>query len=322
VVLDGEGGPITLDGLTLDRGGDENRDSGPLRPAGEPRRAGGQKRPTAVVAVAVTLGLAAVAVAASGAGGAGASDNRLRLPSLDTAAVVLAALAFTVGLVTLLASVSTARRQRDFRRRPVWFEAAALVVIALVALVYSLLSSEPDPSDEAEAPESGAEPSSDDVGTVDEPTDRRDLLLVALVLAGGTALVVLAARQLRPVEVGTDKAEVAGAVGEVLDDLIAQLRDDPDPRHAVITAYGRMEQTLAHHGRARRPAEAPLEFLAGALAWLDAGAPQARQLTSLFEAAMFSDHAFDRAMQDDAIDALIAVRDDLRRRAPTASEPV
>jgi hypothetical protein len=38
---------------------------------------------------------------------------------------------------------------------------------------------------------------------------------------------------------------------------------------------------------------------------------------------MFSDHAFDRAMQDDAIDALIAVRDDLRRGAVTAaSEPV
>jgi uncharacterized membrane protein YidH (DUF202 family) len=318
VALGSEGAPITLDGLTLDRGGDDNR--GPLRPAGEPRRAG---RPTAVVAVAVTLGLAAVAVAASGAGGAGSSDNRMRLPSLDTATVVLGAVAFVVGIATLLASVTTARRQRDFRRRPVWFEAAALAVIALVALVYSLFSSEPDPSDEAPAAESGAEVVEEDTGASDEPTDRRDLLLVALVLAGGTALVVLAARQLRPAEAESDKAEVAGAVGEVLDDLIEQLRHDPDPRHAVITAYGRMEQTFAHHGRARRPAEAPLEFLAGALAWLDAGAPEARRLTSLFEAAMFSDHAFDRAMQDDAIDALIAVRDDLRRGAVTAaSEPV
>jgi hypothetical protein len=35
-------------------------------------------------------------------------------------------------------------------------------------------------------------------------------------------------------------------------------------------------------------------------------------LTELFERARFSDHEIDAAMKDEAIDALVTVRDDLR----------
>ena len=101
--------------------------------------------------------------------------------------------------------------------------------------------------------------------------------------------------------------DLAAAVDESLDDL----RAEPDPRRAVIAAYARLERVLAAHRLPRRPAEAPLEYLARMLDDLSVSPDAARRLTGLFERAKFSQHAVGTEMKEEAISALETVRDDL-----------
>ncbi len=101
---------------------------------------------------------------------------------------------------------------------------------------------------------------------------------------------------------------LAAALDESLDDL----RTDPDLRRAIIAAYARMEAALAAAGIPRHPAEAPLEYVERALLSLDTSAGAVRRLTDLFEWARFSHHEPEPSMRDDAVDALVAVRDELR----------
>ena len=68
---------------------------------------------------------------------------------------------------------------------------------------------------------------------------------------------------------------------------------------------------VAAHGLPRKPAEAPLEYLARVLAELSVSDRAARALTDLFERAKFSQHAVGAEMKDEAIGALQTVRDDL-----------
>jgi len=105
---------------------------------------------------------------------------------------------------------------------------------------------------------------------------------------------------------------LAAALDESLDDL----RNDPDLRRAIIAAYARMETALAAAGIPRHPAEAPLEYVERALLTLDASASAVRRLTDLFEWARFSHHEPEPSMRDEAIDALVAVRDELRVAEP------
>jgi hypothetical protein len=142
---------------------------------------------------------------------------------------------------------------------------------------------------------------------------------VAVVVALVAGCVVLAAsgrrakRPPRPWRIRSHEA-VSLALDESLDDL----RNEPDLRRAIIAAYARMEHALAVSGLPRRPAEAPLEYVERALGELDTSARSARRLTDLFEWAKFSQHEPEAQMRDDAIDALIAVRDELRRPVETA----
>jgi MFS family permease len=103
------------------------------------------------------------------------------------------------------------------------------------------------------------------------------------------------------------------AVSVALDESLDDLRNEPDLRRAIIAAYARMEVALGVAGLPRRPSEAPLEYLSRALQSLDTSAPAVRRLTDLFEWAKFSQHTPEPGMRDDAIDALVAVRDELHR---------
>jgi hypothetical protein len=110
--------------------------------------------------------------------------------------------------------------------------------------------------------------------------------------------------------------DLAAAVDASLDDL----RAEPDPRRAVIAAYARLERVLAAHRLPRRPAEAPLEYLARMLDDLAVSPEAARRLTDLFERAKFSQHAVAAEMKEDAISALETVRDDLLMARALAEE--
>jgi hypothetical protein len=117
---------------------------------------------------------------------------------------------------------------------------------------------------------------------------------------------------------------VAQALVEVLDDTLDDLRAEVDPRKAVIAAYARLERTLAAHGSARKAAETPEEYLDRILPRLAVGRPSIRRLTDLFTRAKFSQHDVDVGMKEEAIDALVQVRDELRAAAEARpdDEPV
>ena len=133
-------------------------------------------------------------------------------------------------------------------------------------------------------------------------------VILGLLVAVGAIIAV----KLRRKDPRTQPEIAPAALAAALDESIDDLRADPDLRRAIVAAYARMEAALAAAGVPRHPAEAPLEYLERVLLSLDASTEAVRRLTDLFEWARFSHHEPEPAMRDDAVDALIAVRDELR----------
>jgi Domain of unknown function (DUF4129) len=123
-----------------------------------------------------------------------------------------------------------------------------------------------------------------------------------------TTLIASNRRRSKLVREVTVTKELLAMLDETLDDL----RNEADPRKAVIAAYARMERILAAHDLARRPSEAPLEYLARVLVDLRVTEEAASKLTALFERAKFSEHEIGVDAKEEAIDALVALRDQLR----------
>jgi Domain of unknown function (DUF4129) len=136
-----------------------------------------------------------------------------------------------------------------------------------------------------------------------------ELLIVLGLLAGLGVLGYVTRTRLVP---ATDPRPAPEVLAAALDESLDDLRSDPDLRRAIIAAYARMEKALAAAGLPRHQAEAPLEYVERALLTLDTSAAAVRRLTDLFQWARFSQHEPDPAMRDDAVDALVAVRDELR----------
>jgi hypothetical protein len=135
------------------------------------------------------------------------------------------------------------------------------------------------------------------------------------VAAGGLVLLgvgaYVARRRLMPTT-SLDRADAADALSAALDESVDDLRAERDARRAVIAAYARMERVLGRHGFPRFRSEAPLEYLARVLRELRVRSGAVLALTELFERAKFSRHPIDAEMKEEAIGALVAVRDDLR----------
>jgi uncharacterized protein DUF4129 len=108
---------------------------------------------------------------------------------------------------------------------------------------------------------------------------------------------------------------------EVLDETLDDLRNEADPRKAVIAAYARMERILGAHGLPRRPSEAPQEYLERVLVDLRVTRKSVERLTELFARAKFSQHDVDPQMKDDAIEALVALREQVRAIGETVDKP-
>jgi len=106
--------------------------------------------------------------------------------------------------------------------------------------------------------------------------------------------------------------DVAESLAAVLEGTLDDLRRERDPRRAVIAAYARLERVLAAYGLPRQPSETSEEYVARILASLDVDEGAIRWLTRLFMRAKFSQHDVDVAMKEEAIAALVRVRDELR----------
>jgi hypothetical protein len=131
--------------------------------------------------------------------------------------------------------------------------------------------------------------------------------LVALGLAVAAWMIVQRRRtEPRP------ETDAATELALALELTIADLRDEPDPRTAVIAAYAQMERALGKAGLPRDPSEAPREYLGRVLPEVGAQTASVARLTDLFERAKFGPHTIDAAMKEEAITALESLRDDLR----------
>jgi len=99
----------------------------------------------------------------------------------------------------------------------------------------------------------------------------------------------------------------AGAAAPAVADRFADrddLRAEPDPRVAVIRAYGRFEHALADVRFPRAPWQTPAEFMRTTLARLTVPAPSVERLTALFEIARFSDRPLGADARTAACDCL------------------
>jgi len=123
-----------------------------------------------------------------------------------------------------------------------------------------------------------------------------------------TALIASKRRRDKLVREVTVHQELLALLDETLDDI----RAESDPRKAVIAAYARMEKILGAHGYARRPSEAPVEYLTRVLTDLRITEEAVTKLTSLFSRAKFSEHEIGPEAKEEAIDALVSLRDQLR----------
>jgi multisubunit Na+/H+ antiporter MnhB subunit len=139
--------------------------------------------------------------------------------------------------------------------------------------------------------------------------------VAGLALLGGVWVYIRRRGELAPGDGRTLEADIVAALETTIDDL----RNERDARKAVIAAYAQMERTLTSHGLARHRAEAPFEYLARILRGLHVRDSAARTLTDLFEYAKFSGHEVDAAMKEEAIEALIAIREDLQREEQLAA---
>ncbi|HEY2935974.1 MAG TPA: DUF4129 domain-containing protein [Gaiellaceae bacterium] len=285
------------------------------------RRSGG---PLSSVLVAVALGglIAIVAVVAAGhriGGGHAERPSRTFIDYLLSAFLVF----MVVGAIAVVYLVWQEREElaaRDdpaVRRRHVVGSLFVFLSIVLVLVLVREAGFRPDSIFHRFAKNHGNPPASHPEThpakalPVHEPHYR--WIAAAVVIAFFAALVVFAAYLRARSRVAADeRRRAAEDVAAALDDSVDDLRAEPDARRAIVAAYARMERALGAVGVPRRPAEAPLEFMARALEGLRASGVSVRRLTELFRVAKFSAHSLGPAEKGQAIDALVAVRDELR----------
>ena len=271
------------------------------------------------MAAGLVLGLALVGLAAGERwrSGGGRAEGSVPVLVIDAMLVVGAILgAVTMVLFALVyggsyGSVALERRRRSSTMRVLTSVAIVIVAIFAVVAIRNALSDRfGDRRAETEQGRPFAQAEAAGSGDAAERTlDWR--------FVGGAFVVALigsayAARLLMRNAHDPDSADdPAAAVAAILEDTLEDLRDERDPRRAVVAAYARMERALAAHGLPRQRSEAPAEYLERALEELSASASSAARLTRLFEWARFSDHPVEPGMKAEAIQALEAVRDEL-----------
>jgi hypothetical protein len=271
-----------------------------------------------------------VAMAARGGhpGSSGHVSTRTVPNSVQDGFITLLVVAYAVGIAAILVAL--------FRYRDRWHDpgskwlanfVAVLVLMAIAtalgyyAISHGHLREKAQKAQRAQAGQSTNNPNK--IRRI-PPTPARTahfewplvLGIGGLVLLGGIWMYARGRRQLPPLFADQGlEADMISAIDTTIDDL----RSEPDARRAVIASYALMERTLARHGLARHRSEAPLEYLATILRGLHVRESAVRTLTSLYEYAKFSRHEIDGVMKEEAIGALVAIRDDLQREEAAAA---
>jgi hypothetical protein len=155
-----------------------------------------------------------------------------------------------------------------------------------------------------------------------------DLMIAAIMVLSGLALLtllilVVLADPLARWLAGRAAAEEAPRLPVETDDGPDDLRTLPDPRVAIIRAYGRFERALAEAGAPRTPWQTPAEFMRTTVARLPVAISPVTRLTRLLEIARFSDRTLHIEARDTACDCLDEIRTVLaaQPRPPETAHP-
>jgi hypothetical protein len=242
-------------------------------------------------------------------------DQALSTSGLAFVAIVVAVVAALVVGVGAIAFGGGYAIRPDSRRNLV----SALLIAALLAVLIALVLAP------ADAPLDGGGGGS---GTRREPEQGDDYFrlsdngfaAIAIAVIAGVALLAAALVFLGGVGVAQRRgasresdADEEDAVLQAVDESLDDLRGEPDVRRAIIACYARMERALERAGSARRPAEAPFEYLVRVLERITANGRAARALTELFERAKFSLEPMGEPEKQQAIGALELLRAEVSR---------
>lgn len=277
---------------------------------------------------ALVAGLLLLVIAVASGAGTDVSNSTSPVPSvpkevgdfLYTFGVILAAIASPLGIAVLL--MARGARKQQPREHGLLVLVATALAVAAVSL---LLASSLDLSRISFAPEGGGNLNDQDVvdrragaeggERVDgsDPDFRWEVVvgLVALVAIVASLTVLRRCRSERAEMEVNAPAGVLGIVELALDDLLLE----PDPRRAVILAFGRFEQMLAARRVARQPHETALEYVGRILREHRLRGPDVERLVDLFQLAKFSPRRIDGTMRDEAIACLRRIRDELKQAA-------
>ncbi len=268
--------------------------------------------------------IAVVAVAARGHSPTGAGETHGVSSTLIFEFVLLAVVTlFIISLPLALWVFFSARtvdpmRSEKRRQRTLWRLGALLLLFLLLGLgLYLRRPSGSQPNPKVRIPFGPTGPNSSlRKHPKPIPFDWLPAIVILVIAVVGACVVAYLMFRKGPRRPPT-QAEIVAELTSVLDESLDDLRAERDPRRAVIATYARMERTLAGFGFPRAAAEAPLEYLGRILRdLLQTSADAVSRLTALFERAKFSAHEIDPGMKNDAIEALAAVRDELRAAVP------
>jgi hypothetical protein len=260
-----------------------------------------------MVAALALLGVVAVASTAQLDGGRALSGSELTIVVVLAAAVV----AVVLGMGTLALGAGYAIFAENRRRLLV-----ALLIVALFAAVVALVLMPADATLNGNPLPRRRPPPEAQALNADGSSGRNVAAIAAAVVAGaallGTVLALVGAKvraDRRQRRMGAAAAvEEEDAVLEAVEESLDDLRRERDVRRAIIACYARMERALDRAGSARRPAEAPFEYLARVLERITANGPAARVLTELFERAKFGTEPMEERDKDRAVGALELLR--------------
>jgi Domain of unknown function (DUF4129) len=279
-------------------------------------------RKALLTALGVLIALTVVAIASRGsipAGEGGARAPRRALIDIIFTLYLLTIAASAVLAVYLLVLRRLLEARGEVQRRsPLERLLVVLFLFGLASLAIPRLRhlNPINPPDEAEGVGAGgsfpgATSSTSDAAQAGFSWAAASVTVALILLAVGAWWYAGRARKRARGELESREDRLANELPAAVDESLDDLRAEPDPRRAVIAAYARLERVLAAHGLPRRPAEAPLEYLARMLNHLSVSPEAARRLTDLFERAKFSQHVVRTEMKEEAISALETVRDDL-----------
>ncbi len=280
-----------------------------------------------VIALGIVGLLVLVAIAARGShpGASGHIVTRAVPNTVQDSFVTLLALAYLAAILTIVLLLFHRRAWHEPKESRWLRNFVTVLLLAGIAMLfgtYAFNHRHSGNSQRADAAQGRREATSPLHGQRGVPTREAQFQwqlavgVVGLILLGGVWIYIRNRRRFMPeLDDHSLEADMVSAIETTIEDL----RSERDARKAVIAAYAQMERTLTAHGLPRDRAEAPREYLIRILRGLHVRDSAVRTLTELFEYAKFSRHEIDAAMKEEAIDALLALREDLQREEALAA---